>query len=251
MIVVDIGNTNIVIGFFLNSKLIDVFRFETKSNKSFSKIKEKINSNYIKKIKLTKNNCIISSVVPEVEKKIINFFKKMQFKVLKITSSNTSYYLNYNIDNPKELGADRIANCIAAINKYGKNCLILDFGTATTFDIIKNNTYQGGIISPGINLSHESLVKNASKLKSIKISKTNKVVGKNTIKAMQSGFFWGYSSLINGIINRSIIEEKFHPKIILTGGLAKVFKNQINYKFTYEPNLTLNGLYFIGLKKYA
>ena len=84
-----------------------------------------------------------------------------------------------------------------------------------------------------------------------KISKTNKVVGKNTIKAMQSGFFWGYSSLINGIIDKIIIEEKFVPKIILTGGLAKVFKNQIHNKFIYEPNLTLKGLYFIGLKKYA
>tara|TARA_Y100000741_G_scaffold355544_1_gene331111 strand:- start:464 stop:1219 length:756 start_codon:yes stop_codon:yes gene_type:complete len=251
MIVVDIGNTNIVIGFFLNYKLIDTFRFETKSNKTFLEIKKKINNHYIKKINLTKNICIISSVVPEVEKKIINFFKKKKIKVFKITTSNTKHYLNYNIDNPKELGADRIANSIASINKHGKNCLILDFGTATTFDIIKDNIYQGGIIAPGVILSHNSLVKNASKLKRIKISKTNKVIGKNTIKAMQSGFFWGYSSLINGIIDKIIIEEKFIPKIILTGGLAKVFKSQINNKFIYEPNLTLMGLYFIGLKKYA
>tara|TARA_B100000686_G_C16711819_1_gene929613 strand:- start:1125 stop:1625 length:501 start_codon:yes stop_codon:yes gene_type:complete len=165
-----------------------------------------------------------------------------------MTNIDSNLKFNYQ---PKQIGADRIANTFAAINKYGKNSLVIDFGTATTFDIIQNNVYQGGVIAPGINISHEALVKNASKLSKIFIKKINKVVGRNTKQSMQSGFYRGYVSLINGIINKIIIERKFKPKIILTGGLAKVFENEIKFTTYYEPNLTLEGLYLIGLKKYA
>ena len=116
---------------------------------------------------------------------------------------------------------------------------------------IKNNVYQGGIIAPGIAISHDTLVKNASQLNKISISKTKKIVGKNTIQAMKSGFYWGYTSLINGIIEKIINEKKYLPALILTGGLATTFKDQIEMKCYYEPHLTLQGLYLIGLKKNA
>ena len=164
---------------------------------------------------------------------------------------NTPIKIKFKIDNPEELGNDRIANSISAVNKYGKDCLILDFGTATTFDIIKNNTYEGGIIAPGINISHDALIRKTSQLNKISISKTRKIVGKNTVQAMQSGFYWGYTSLINGIVEKVIIEKKYKPSLILTGGLANIFKDQIKMKFYYAPHLTLQGLYLIGLKKYA
>jgi len=151
----------------------------------------------------------------------------------------------------KELGSDRIANTLAAIQKYGKNCLIIDFGTATTFDVIKNNKYKGGVIAPGIAISHDALVRHASKLKKIPIIRIKTLIGKNTKDSMQSGFYWGYISLINGVIDKIIKQQRFKPAIILTGGLANIFKKEISKKTEHEPNLTLNGLYLIGKIKYA
>ena len=250
MIVIDIGNTNIVIGIYNNKKLKKIFRLKTEKITTKKKLLYYFTKNKI----LDTNNeikiCIISSVVIDKDKIFISFLKPYNFKILSINMTNIDSNLKFNYQ-PKQIGADRIANTFAAINKYGKNCLVIDFGTATTFDIIQNNVYQGGVIAPGINISHEALVKNASKLSKIFIKKINKVVGRNTKQSMQSGFYWGYVSLINGIINKIIIERKFKPKIILTGGLAKVFENEIKFTTYYEPNLTLEGLYLIGLKKYA
>ena len=251
MIVIDIGNTNIVIGIYVKSKLSYVYRFETKSKKFLSKIKKTINKKNIEKYKIDYKLCVVSSVVPSISKTIAAFFKKIGLKAYNINYSNISTNIKFKIDNLKELGNDRIVNTIAAIEKYGKVCLILDFGTATTFDIIKNNAYQGGIIAPGVTISHDTLVKNASQLNKISISKTKKIVGKNTTQAMKSGFYWGYASLINGIIEKTINEKKYLPTLILTGGLATTFKEQIEMKYYYEPNLTLQGLDLIGLKKYA
>ncbi len=251
MIVVDVGNTDSVIGIYQSSKLICTYRFKSKSKKLISEIKSKINKDTIKKFQIEQKVCVISSVVPEIDKRIIYFFKKLQFKVLNINYSNIPFNIKLNIDTPKQLGADRIANIIAAKFKYGKNCLILDFGTATTFDVMKNNSYEGGIIAPGILISHDSLIKNASKLKKIKFYKTKKIIGKNTLEAMQSGFFWGYVFFINGIIKKTIAEKKYKPKLILTGGLSLLFRDQIKKKSFYEPYLTLDGLYLIGLKKYG
>ena len=118
--------------------------------------------------------------------------------------------------------------------------------------LILNNSYEGGLITPGIStFLWMLLLANASKLNSISIVKTKKIIGNDTKESMQSGFYWGYVSLINGTINKIIKAKKVKPKIILTGGLAKIFRNEINYKNIYEPNLTLNGLYLIGILKYA
>ena len=251
MIVIDIGNTNVVIGLFYNNKLNKSFRFETNKNFLIKNIKKKFTKKFFANLKLDYKICVISSVVPPMNKKIINFFDKNEFKIKIISYLDVISYLKIKIDNPKQLGNDRIANCVAALNIYGQDCLIIDFGTATTFDVIKNKNYVGGVISPGVVTSHNSLIKNAHNLKKISITKINKIVGKNTANALKSGFFWGYSSLINRILTAIIKEKKFKPYIILTGGLAKLFKDKVHRKNFYEPNLTLKGLYFIGLKKYG
>ena len=251
MIVVDIGNTNVVVGIYIKSKLTYIYCFETKSEKIISLINKKINNKNIYQYKIDYKICIVSSVVPEINNIIINFFKNIGLEVFNINYLNAPIKIKFKIDNPEELGNDRIANSISAVNKYGKDCLILDFGTATTFDVIKNNAYEGGIIAPGINISHDTLIKKASQLDKISISKTRKIVGKNTVHAMKSGFYWGFVSLINGIVEKVIIEKKYRPSLILTGGLANIFKDQIIMKSYYEPHLTLEGLYLIGLKKYA
>jgi type III pantothenate kinase len=247
MIVIDVGNTNIVLGVYSNTKLKKIFRFNSKSLLTIKEIKKKFTKNYILKLDLDFNICIISSVVIGLDIKIKDIFEKINLKIKNISYKNLPIKIKFDIDNPHELGNDRIANSIAAINKYGKNCLVIDFGTATTFDVIQNFEYKGGVIAPGINASHDTLVQNASRLKKIKFLKTNKVVGKNTIKAMQSGFYWGYVGLINGIVKRILIERKFKPCVILTGGLANLYKKEIIIKTYHEPDLTLEGLYHIGI----
>ncbi len=251
MIVIDIGNTNTVIGIFHKKTLKKSYRLETKSITIFKYLKKNFSKNKIKKIKLDDNICIISSVVPRINKKIFTFFKSISIKTIIVSYSNTKKIFNCNIKNHNQLGSDRIANSLAAINKYGKNCLVLDFGTATTFDVIKNEIYEGGIIAPGINVSLESLINKTSKLRKIKISKINKVVGKNTFEAMQSGFYWGYESLINGIIKKILKEKNYKPILIMTGGLSYLFKNKVKIKTVYDPHLTLYGLYIIGLNNNA
>lgn len=250
MIVIDIGNTNIVIGMFYKKKIKKIIRLNSKDKKLKSKLNTIFKKSNIHKLMIDSKICIIASVSKLPEKQIILVFKNLKFKILNINISNSPKEIKFNYIS-SQLGADRIANTFAAIYKYGKNSLVIDFGTATTFDLIINDNYVGGLIAPGIAVSHNALVENASKLKKISIIETNKIIGNNTKKSMQSGFYWGYVSLINGIIKKILIDTKIEPKIILTGGLANTFKDKIEFKTYYEPNLTLEGLYLIGQKKYA
>jgi type III pantothenate kinase len=250
MIVIDIGNTNIVIGIVSNQKIKKTIRLNTKEKKLIIELYKYFKFRDMSNYNLDFRVCIISSVSTIPEKIIMNFFKALDFKIFNINTKNIPKIIKFNY-NYNQLGADRIANTFAAIENYGKNSLVVDFGTATTFDVVINNVYQGGLISPGINISHDALVFNASKLSKISISKITKIVCNDTKSSMQSGFYWGYVSLINGVIKKIIAEKKFKPKIIITGGLAKTFEAEIKYTTYYEPNLTLDGLYLIGKIKYA
>ena len=250
MIVVDIGNTNVVIGIFINKKIKNILRFNTQDKKLKNKLNKFVSLSILNKLKLKDRVCIISSVSSYSTKDIINYFKLLNFNIFNINLKNISNKIKFHYV-ASELGADRIANTYAAIYKYGKNSLVIDFGTATTFDLIMNNNYMGGLIAPGINISNEALINNASKLKKFPIIKTKKFIGNNTRISIQSGFYWGYVSLINGIIKKIIIDKNINPDIILTGGLAHIFKKEIKFKTYIEPNLTLEGLYLIGQEKYA
>jgi len=250
MIVIDIGNTNIVIGIISKKKIKKTIRLNTKEKKLIIELDKYFSLQDVSKYNLDFKVCVVSSVSTIPYNKIANFFKALNFEFFNINAKNVPKTIKFNY-NYNQLGADRIANTFAAIKKYGKNSLVVDFGTATTFDVIIDNVYEGGLISPGINISHDALVFNASKLNKICISKVSRVIGNSTKSSMQSGFYWGYVSLINGVIQRIILEKKFKPKIIITGGLAKTFETQIKYQTYYEPNLTLEGLYLIGKMKYA
>ena len=140
----------------------------------------------------------------------------------------------------KQLGSDRIANAIGA--KQFKNCLVLDFGTATTFDVIKNEVYEGGVIAPGVKLSIMNLNKSTALLPLIDLKKNQKSYGKNTIEALNAGFVWGYEGLINNIINKITSKWKMSYKIILTGGYAKFFKKMIRKKTIIDQDITIKGI---------
>ena len=248
MIIIDLGNTDVVIGFFNNKRIIKSIRFKTKDFKYNKKIKLII-ENSIKKTKLLSDIALVvlGSVVPKKNLEIKKISKHIGYNLLNIENKKIIFKINYIFRSIKGLGADRIANTIAAIKYYGKNIIVLDFGTATTFDIIKNSKYIGGVISPGIQVSNYALSESAAKLKTIKIIKNYNIAGRNTEKAMQNGFYWGYVSLINGIISKIIKQNNFKPKLILTGGLAKIFCKEIKLKAIIDQNLTLKGLYHIGI----
>ncbi len=143
--------------------------------------------------------------------------------------------------NYKQIGSDRLANAIGMIN-HKNNFIILDFGTATTFDVLIKSTYHGGIIAPGVKLSLNTLIDKATMIPNINLKKTKKVIGLNTINAVRSGFFWGYSGLIDNIINLIKKETNKSFKIIITGGFSNLFKNSINKKVILNKDITIIGL---------
>ena len=143
--------------------------------------------------------------------------------------------------NYKQIGSDRLANAIGIINNKD-NFIILDFGTATTFDVLIKNTYHGGVIAPGVKLSLDTLTDKAIQIPKINLKKTNKVIGSNTISAVRAGFFWGYEGLIDNIVNLIKKETKMSFKIIITGGFSSLFKNSIKTKVTLNKDITIKGL---------
>ena len=234
----DIGNTSVKIS-VLNYKFdikksynIDTIKLYKKKNidKFFNKI---LNNNLNKKV-------LFSSVVPNAFKLIKNYLKKNKFQTYEIKDFNIKKILKVNIKNFKQLGSDRIANAIGA-NK-NQNCLIIDFGTATTFDIIISGVYEGGVIAPGVSLSIINLNKYTSLLPLLTLSNKQKNYGKNTKEALNAGFLWGYEGLVNNIINKIKDVSKKKYKIILTGGYAKLFKKFIKNKSIIDQNITIRGI---------
>jgi len=149
-------------------------------------------------------------------------------------------------DNPKEVGADRIVNAVAAFERYKTDVIVVDFGTATTFDYVSaKGEYMGGCISPGIMISSEALFQKAARLPRVEISRPKTVVGKDTVSSMQAGILYGYAGLVDGIVERIKEEVKSNPKVIATGGLAKVIADETKSIHVVDEMLTLEGLRII------
>ena len=236
IIVGDIGNTEVKICFFYNG-LKKKYLFKTDSlNKKI--IRNKFN--FLRK-KIYLKNAIISSVVPKTFSQIKKIFYNL-YKVncVELKKLNLTRLINIKV-NKKEIGSDRLANAISVMSK-NKNFIVVDFGTATTFDVIKKNNYLGGVIAPGVALSLDNLIKKASLIPNIELHKSKSIIGKNTKQAVLSGFFWGYNGLINGIISKIKKKTNQKYKIIFTGGLAHLFNKDIKDKITIDKNLTINGL---------
>ena len=236
IIVGDIGNTEVKICFFYNG-LKKKYLFKTDSlNKKI--IRNKFN--FLRK-KIYLKNAIISSVVPKTFTQIKKIFYNL-YKVncVELKKLNLTRLINIKV-NKKEIGSDRLANAISVMSKK-KNFIVVDFGTATTFDVINKNNYLGGVIAPGVSLSLDNLIKKASLIPNIELHKSKSIIGKNTKQAVLSGFFWGYNGLINGIISKIKKKTNQKYKIVFTGGLAHLFNKDIKDKVTIDKNLTINGL---------
>ncbi len=235
----DIGNTETKICLFDNKKkLLKKKIFDTNS---FEKVnlsdKFKFLNLYKKKIDKT----MFSSVVPNVYKNIKGLIKKkLKVEIKELKQFNLKKILKIEV-NTIQVGSDRLANAISVINNKD-NFIILDFGTATTFDVVLKNKYKGGIIAPGVNLSLKTLVAKAKLIPNTKLTKVKNIIGKNTQNAVRSGFYWGYQGLIENMIN--LIEKKYKKnfKIIFTGGLSYLFKDTIKKKIKVDRDLTIKGL---------
>ena len=189
---------------------------------------------------------LFSSVVPNIYKKINKFLKKKKYQVYEIKNLNLKKMIKIKIDKYNQLGSDRIANAIGAYSLYKKNCLIVDFGTATTIDIVrKPGIYEGGVIAPGVNLSILNLNRFTALLPIFDLKVSKKTFGKNTEDALNAGFLWGYQGLINNIIKKIKTSFNCNFKIILTGGYSKTFSKIINNNSTIEPNITIKGIMHI------
>ena len=236
----DIGNTETKICILnYNGKILK--RFNLTSKKISQKIIiERFKNNKVKFDKITK--ILFCSVVPSTFKTIEFFIKKhTKTRIYEIKDLKLEKLLNIEA-NYKQVGSDRIANAISVINNK-ENFIILDFGTATTFDVLIKNTYKGGIISPGIRLSLNTLSDKATLIPKINLKKIKKVIGVDTLSAVRSGFFWGYAGLIDNIINLIIKETRKSFKVIITGGFSELFKNSIKTKVLQDKDITIKGLF--------
>ena len=249
LLVIDVGNTNIVLGVFDQNKLKNSYRISTKNNSTSDEYSATISQllhmdgTYVDHI----DDVIISSVVPEVMHSLENFVFKYLKKPPMIVGPGVKTGVNIKYENPSQVGADRIVNAVAGYEKYGGPLIIIDFGTATTFCYInKSGEYIGGLIAPGIHISSEALFQKASKLHKVELLKPKSVVGKNTTVAMQSGIYYGYAGLVDNIIDQ-IKEEMGEPdcKVISTGGLASLIIPETKNAEIIDKNLTLDGLRMI------
>ena len=238
-IIGDIGNTEVKIC-IVDNKFKIKKKVIIKTNEiNQAKLKNKLQ--FLLKHRNNFKNIIFSSVVPKIYKEFYVFFKlNLNIKILEIKNLKLNKLIDIRV-NRKQIGSDRLANSIAMIDSKN-NYIIIDFGTATTFDVIIKNKYLGGIISPGINLSLNTLISKASLIPDINLKKISNVIGKNTLDAVRSGFFWGYAGLIDNMIKLIKKQTKSRFSIILTGGLADLYKNSINTKCKVDKDLTIKGI---------
>lgn len=250
ILAVDIGNTNIVLGIFEGESIRCSFRLHTDTQRTTDEYASTI-------MLLLKNRgievkdirgVIISSVVPQLIYSFTKFSMKYMSLEPMVIAPGVKTGMPIRYENPKEVGADRIVNSVAGREKFGAPLIVVDFGTATTFDVVNaKGEYVGGVICPGVKLSAGILHSKTAKLPEIEIEKVEKVVGKNTIHSLQSGIYYGYLSMLDGLLER-IMTEEFgccDITVVATGGLGSIFSKDSKYIEHYDPDLTLTGLRLI------
>ena len=189
------------------------------------------------------NGCIISSVVPQSIFNLRNLARRYLHVEPLVIGENAELGIEVRIDKPSEAGADRLVNAIGAHIAYPGELIVIDSGTATTFDVIAaDGGFEGGVIAPGINLSMEALHNAAAKLPRVAIQKPQRVVGTDTVGAMQSGVFWGYIGLIEGLIARIKAERDTPVKVVATGGVASLFHGATSAIDHFDSDLTIRGM---------
>ena len=244
----DVGNTNIVLGVYDERTLTHHWRVSTDKSRTVDEyavvIKNLFDFSGLTFQKITA--VVISSVVPPVMPTLEALARKYFDVEPLVVGPGVKTGMPIIYDNPREVGADRIVNAVAAYSKYGGPLVIVDFGTATTFCVVsERGEYLGGAIAPGIGISTEALFQRASKLPRIEVVKPSSVIAKNTVAGMQSGIYYGFTGQVDGIVRRMKEEMGAETKVIATGGLAKLISQESTMIETVDPFLTLEGLLLI------
>ena len=244
IIAIDIGNseTNVGVG---NSTKWESYRYTTRKTITSDELLMMFKTT----IDLSKLNDkavygeIVCSVVPQITDSVVSAISEFTTKDVLVVGPGIKTGLKVNIDNPKELGPDRIANSVGGFKKTNKEVVIVDLGTATTFDVVNSNKeYLGGSIAPGIKISLDALISKTSSLKSVELKEPDKVIGKNTYEAIQSGLVLGHASMIDSMLEKIVLESNLSPGVVITGGLGTLIQPVLNINSSYEKNLTLDGL---------
>jgi len=248
ILVIDVGNTNIVLGVYKGKQLLHHWRLSTNREATPDEYGVMVFNLFqhagisIMQIE----GVIVSSVVPPIMHTIETLCKDYIKKTPLIVGPGVKTGLNIRYENPREVGADRICNAIAAIELYGSPIIVVDFGTATTFDFIDaKGDYLGGAIAPGIGISTEALYNHAAKLPRIDLARPKSTVGRNPVASMQAGIIYGYAGQVDGIVWRMEEEFKVKTKVVATGGLAELIAGESKTIQDVNPMLTLQGLLMI------
>jgi type III pantothenate kinase len=245
LLVIDIGNTNIVFGVYKEDTLVNHWRVSTVLERTADEYAILLNSLlYFEKIRLNDiDSVIISCVVPPLLMPFQSICSKYVGVQPLVIGPGIKTGMPILYENPQEVGADRIVNAVAGYEKYKKALVIVDFGTATTFDYVTpKGEYAGGAIAPGMGISLEALFERASKLPRVELVKPKDVIGRNTVSAMQAGIVYGYISLVDGIVTRMKETVNTDPRVIATGGLAGLIFQESQTLDEVDEFLTLKGL---------
>lgn len=245
LVAIDVGNTNIVIGIYDGKKLIGFARLATRHDRTADEtgflIEQTLNKLKVKKEAIT--GAIICSVVPPIMYSLEHAIRYYLGQEPLIVSHRMNTGIDFKIDSPRDLGTDNIANAVAAIDLYGGNLIVVDFGTATTFSAItKNGEYLGGAICPGVRVAIEALAEKTAKLPWVDLVKPQSVIGKNTVDCIQSGAIYGYAGQVDAIVGRMKKELGKDAKAIATGGLSGLIVAEAQTIDEINKELTLEGL---------
>lgn len=248
LLAIDAGNTNLTLGVFRGSDLLVQWRLTTDHDRSSDEYGAQLRKLFddsgldLKEI----DAVAIASVVPPVNPSLTRMVEVLFGLTPMFVDHTTDTGLKILYDSPSDLGVDRIVDAVAAVTKYGAPCIVVDFGTATTFNAVNEaHEYIGGAIAPGIMIAAEALFSRAAKLPRVEIKRPEKVIGTSTVRAMQSGLYYGYVGLVDRVLEQMIQEMGSKPRVIATGGLAMTVANVSRFIEQVDPTLILDGLRFI------
>ena len=245
LLAIDVGNTNSVIALYRGETSVAQWRTSTSSTRTADEYAVWLSQLMsLEGLSLSAiSDCIISNVVPQSLFHLRNLSRRYFNVEPFVVSADTIPGVEVRIPTPAEAGADRLVNAVGAFTRHGGPLIVIDSGTATNFDIVgADGGFEGGVIAPGINLSMQALHEAAARLPRIAIEQPEKIIGTDTVGAMQTGVFWGYVSLIEGVINRIRAEYGTPMKAVATGGVASLFEGATDVIDVFDSDLTIRGL---------